>query len=304
MIRELKTWKIKWIDAVGLNQNEILNIVNEYKFHELDIEACLEWNQKARIDEYENYSFIILHFPKYNVRSKIYELNSFNIFIWKKFLITFRDFSWTNIDNIFKYYSEIWTWWKDENIKITTGYILYEITQAMLEKMFKVSNTVNREIKIIEWKVFETWSSSLVRSIMIKKRSIILLRNMFKPQTHLFKHIEFVINKMYKWKMEVYFEDLDDKLSQIVSEITILQEYIESVEDTFKTMIDIKTNFVMKILTIFSAFLLPLTLVTSFYWMNIDFPARTSPSFVYILLFWSIMIMFMIYLILKKTGRF
>lgn len=305
MIRELKIWKIKWIDAVGLKSNEILNIVKDYKFHELDIEACLEWNQKARIDEYEDYSFIIFHFPKYNVRRKIYELNSFNIFIWKWFLITFRDFSWMNIDNIFSRYSEIWAWWKSwENIKVTTGYILYEITQAMLEKMFKVSNTINREIKVIESNVFDSWNSSLVRDIMIKKRNIILLRNMFKPQAYLFKHIEFVINKMYKWKMEVYFEDLEDKLSQIVSEITILQEYIESVEDTFKTMIDIKTNFVIKVLTIFSAFMLPLTLITSFYGMNIDFPLWTTPSFVYILFFWSIMIMFMIYLILKKTWRF
>jgi magnesium transporter len=65
--------------------------------------------------------------------------------------------------------------------------------------------------------------------------------------------------------MEVYFEDLEDKLDQIVNEITVLQEYIESIEDAFKSMVDIKTNFVMKLLTVFSAFMLPLTFVTSFY---------------------------------------
>jgi magnesium transporter len=65
--------------------------------------------------------------------------------------------------------------------------------------------------------------------------------------------------------MEVYFEDLEDKLEQIVNEIAILQEYIESIEDAFKSMVDIKTNFVIKILTVFSAFMLPLTLITSFY---------------------------------------
>ncbi|MDF1682744.1 MAG: CorA family divalent cation transporter [Patescibacteria group bacterium] len=64
-----------------------------------------------------------------------------------------------------------------------------------------------------------------------------------------------------------------------------IQEYIESVEDTYKTMIDIKTNFVIKVLTIFSAFLLPLTLITSFYGMNIDFPDWNNSLFVYILLF-------------------
>ncbi|MBT3729685.1 hypothetical protein HOF65_03230 [bacterium] len=65
--------------------------------------------------------------------------------------------------------------------------------------------------------------------------------------------------------MEEYFEDLEDKLEQIVNEINILQEYIDSIEDAFKSMVDIKTNFVIKMLTVFSAFMLPLTLVTSFY---------------------------------------
>jgi len=65
--------------------------------------------------------------------------------------------------------------------------------------------------------------------------------------------------------MEVYFEDLEDKLDQIVNELTLLQEYVDSIEDAFKSMVDIKTNFVIKILTVFSAFMLPLTLITSFY---------------------------------------
>lgn len=305
MLREQQIGKIKWIDAVWLSKDAIIWVLEKYDFHELDIEACIEWNQKARIDEYEDYSFIIFHFPKYNLSKKIYELNEYNIFIWKNFLITFRDYPWTNIDRIFKNYIE----WinednKKESIKITTGFILYEITQAMLEKMFKLLATVSREIKIIEDRVFEWWDYSLVKDIMIKKRNIILLRNMFKPQTLLFKQLEFVINKMFKWKIEVYFEDLDDKLAQVNSEINTIQEYIESVEDTYKTMIDIKTNFVIKVLTIFSAFLLPLTLITSFYGMNIDFPDWNNSIFVYILLFWSFSIMFMIYLILKKTGKF
>ena len=72
--------------------------------------------------------------------------------------------------------------------------------------------------------------------------------------------------------MEVYFEDLEDKLEQIVNDINILEEYIDSVEDAFKTIVDINTNSAVKVLTLFSAFLLPLTLVTSFFGMNINLP--------------------------------
>ena len=104
--------------------------------------------------------------------------------------------------------------------------------------------------------------------------------------------------------MEVYFEDLEDKLEQIVNEISVLQEYIDSIEDAFKSMVDIKTNFVIKVLTAFSAFMLPLTLITSFYWMNVELPFAENIQFVVFLLFSSLFIMVLLYVLLRKSWRF
>ena len=305
MIRELKINWIKWIDAVWLKANDIKKVLSKYDIHELDLEACIEWNQKARLDNYDDYSFLISHFPKYNKNKKIYELNEFNIFLGKDFLITIRNSTGTHVNKIFEYYSELKITTKKKDIKVTTGYILYEITQVMLEKMFRVWNNINSDVKKIEEKVFD-WedSSALVKDIMIKKRNIITLKHMFKPQVVVLKQLEYIVNKTYKWEMEVYFEDLEDKLDQIVNEIAILQEYIESIEDAFKSMLDIKTNFVMKILTVFSAFMLPLTLVTSFYWMNVDLPYSDNIYFVVLLLVSSLFLMILFYLGLRKSGRF
>jgi magnesium transporter len=104
--------------------------------------------------------------------------------------------------------------------------------------------------------------------------------------------------------MEVYFEDLEDKLDQIISDIQILSEQIDSVEDAFKSMIDIKTNFVIKVLTIFSAFMLPLTLVTSFYGMNVNNLPLPNVEFAFVFMFISIFGMTGIYLYFKKKGKF
>lgn len=70
--------------------------------------------------------------------------------------------------------------------------------------------------------------------------------------------------------MENYFENLEDKLDKIFSEIQIIEENIESMEDTLKSIFDLDTNTTIKYLTIFSAFMLPLTLVTSFFGMNTE----------------------------------
>lgn len=281
MFRQLRIKGITWIDAVNLPAPEVEEILESFDFHELDIEACLEPNQRARIDSYDTYMFVTLHFPKYNAYKKIYELNEFHIFVGKNFLITLRDFPWKHIDEIYEKYEKKWD--DDEyDIDVSSWLILYELIQEMLEKMFRVCLNVRRDISAIENQVFQKSTAPLVRNILVKKRNIIVLKHMFKPQMSVLIGLENHMKKIFDDEIEAYFEDLEDKLQKIITDISILEEQVESVEDAFKSMIDIQTNSIIKFLTIFSAFMLPLTLITSFYGMNIPLPFQDSPLASYI----------------------
>lgn len=305
MQRELSTKWISWIDGELLDKAEIFNILKNYDFHELDVEACMEENQTARIDFYDDYIFMIFHFPKFNSKTKNYELNEFNIFLWKDFLITLKNFWWDTTEDIFKRYEKLDI---NDNLefKITSGYILYEIIQAMLEKMFKSYQSIRKDILVLEKEAFDSSSSNLVKEIMLKKRNIIFLKHMFKPQVSVMKTLENSVNKLFNWKMELYFEDLEDKLEHIVNNINILEEYIISVEDSFITIINIKTNTTIKLLTIFSAFMLPLTLITWFYWMNTE-PLPLAPyntvEYVFIEMFLIVFLMTWIFIYFKKSWK-
>ncbi len=308
MLREINIKWVKWIDAVWLKEEKIKEIAEKYDFHELDIEACLEENQRSRVDVYDNYLFILLNFPKYNQLKKLYEQNEFDIFLWKDFIITFRDFWNTHIDTIFNKYSDIKELEKeiddDEEHKLTSAFVLYEILQSMLEKLFKVRLNISRDLKLLEKLVFESSKTSLVKDIMIKKRNIVVLKHMLKPQIPVLKLIEFNVNKLFDSEIEVYFEDLEDKLEYVVNDIEMQEEHIDSIEDAFKSLTDIKMNWIMTVLTLFSAFLLPLTLITSFYWMNISLPFQDNPEVVYFMIICSIFMMFLFYVYFKKKQKF
>lgn len=302
MLRQINIKNILWIDWVNISKAELQSVVRHYNFHELDIEACLEENQKARIDYYDDYMFITLHFPKYNTRTQIYELNEFDIFLWKDYIITFRNHVGNHIDKIFEQYNKL-DFQEDSKIKITSGYILYEIVQAMLVKMFLVNEKIRVEVRKLERDVFSLSSSFLVKDIMIKKRNIIMLKNMFKPQIVVLNQLEFNMNKLFSGKMEAYFEDLEDKLWKIVDEINLLDEYVSSIEVSYKTMIDIKTNSVIKLLTFFSAFLFPLNIITSYFWMNID-DAPFNHIFVnYLLLLCAVITIIIWYFFFKTNNK-
>ncbi len=307
MLREINIKWIKWIDAVGLRAEKIEAIAEKYDFHELDIEACLEENQRSRVDVYDDYLFMLLNFPKYNATRKMYEQNEFNIFLWKDFIITFRDYNNTHIDYIFDKYSDVKELEKEiddnEEHKLSSAFVLYEMLQSMLEKLFKIRINIARDLKILENNVFEWNDTRLVKDIMIKKRNIIVLKHMLKPQIPVLKLIEFNVNKIFDSEIEVYFEDLEDKLEYVVNEVEMHEEHIDSIEDAFKSLTDIKMNSVMTILTIFSAFLLPLTLITSFYWMNIDLPFQKEPSLVYFMILFLIILMVVFYFYFKKKWK-
>lgn len=179
--------------------------------------------------------------------------------------------------------------------------MLYEIIQEMLEKMFRLSSNIRRDIVAIEKDVFEQTKSSLVRHILIKKRNIVVLKHMLQPQIPVLKSLEVHMNTFFNNQIEAYFEDLEDKMQKILTDILILEEQIESIEDAFKSMIDIQTNNIIKFLTVFSAFLLPLTLITSFYGMNINLPFQENPRLVYTyFLIFSIALIGVFYYFSKK----
>jgi len=203
MLRQFNIKWLKWIDGIDLPEKQIEEILESYDFHELDIEAALEANQRARIDSYDDYLFLTLHFPKYNQIQKIYNLNEFHVFVGKDFLITLRDFEGQYIDDIYNKYEK-----KGENeydLEISPGLVLYEIIQAMLEKMFQVSSNIRKDIRTIEKEVFRKSSSPLVKDILIKKRNIIVLKHMFQPQMWVLIALENHMKKLFNDDLMIIF---------------------------------------------------------------------------------------------------
>lgn len=309
MFKEVEINGISWYDWVYLDDKKwkktLVDFLSKQKFHELDIEACLEENQNPRIDSYDDYLFITLHFPKYNKRTKRYVLNEFNIFISQDRLITIKNYKTNSCNNVIEKFSKI-NPKKEEDFKVTTAYILYEVLQAMLEKVFKFIESANKDIRTIENEVFVNPNEDLIKGIMIKNRNTVILKHMLKPQINVLKMLEYRLNQMFEEEeeLEPYFEDLEDKIERIFTDIQKMEENLSSIEDALKSLISMKTWFIMKVLALVSTFFLPLTLITSFYWMNVDLPFSNSPYFVYFIIWLVSIFTFSILWFLLRGRRF
>lgn len=123
-----------WLDYINAPDKEVEAIVEKYEFHPLDREAILEENQYARIDTYDKYMFMVLHFPKYDTVNERYVSNEFNIFIAPEYLMTFRYFQTNTIKKLQDRYA-IW----DRSLPFpNTGFLLYEVIENLLEHVMKM----------------------------------------------------------------------------------------------------------------------------------------------------------------------
>ena len=257
-----------WIDRVNPPREDIEAIFEKYGFHELDRDAILEEHQYARIDAYDDYIFLVLHFPKYNPDTERYIQNELNIFVGPDYIMTFRYYPSATMRRVFAEY-ENRQGTEDED-KNDPAFVLYDIIEAYLTKTMRMVERFSKDLKLLEKELFSSRTHETIRALMVKKRNIITLKHMMKPQISVLRQTENIMKGRFSEEVEYYFENLEDKLDKIFSEIQIIEENVESMEDTMKSIFDLDTNVTIKYLTIFSAFMLPLTLVTSFFGMNVE----------------------------------
>lgn len=169
-----------WIDRVNPSRKDIDEIMQSYDFHELDREAILEEHQYARLDPYDDYIFLVLHFPKYNPVTERYIHNELNIFVGADFLITFRYYQSNTMRRVYSDYEK--RIGSEEEEYNAPAFLLYDIIEAYLDKTMKMLERFSRDLRFLEKELFSSRTHDTIRDLMVKKRNIITLKHMMKPQ--------------------------------------------------------------------------------------------------------------------------
>lgn len=297
------------IDRIHLfepQKDEINALVDTYDFHELIEEDLFELTNQEKIDIYEEYMFIVLNFPKYNAEMKKYFLNEFSIILGKNVIVTMTKFDTNHIKSIIEEYSEeLKTRESDEDFKISPYYILYKILDTMYDKSIKMLTQSAKDVVSLEEQLFisSKLEKKLLENLTIKKRNIVWLKHIFAPHKEILDELQSALPKFYKEDLDVYFEDLEYKLEKIMSTIAVSFENIDSLADTYNSLMTIKTNSMIGVLTIFAAITWVITMISGIYGMNITLPGQQHPYFFVMLFTIMLIVCFWLLMIFKKKKR-
>jgi magnesium transporter len=269
--------KLTWYNLLGPTPEELSELEKKYQFHELDIEDCLSEHERPKVDEYEKYLFLVLHIPYYQKESRRIVKEEVHIFIGENYLMTLHD---GKLEVLNAFWERLQSSEKDRHAYMGegSGYFLYEIIDLLFGSCFPLVDGINRELRKLEGILFEEEKEDRVLRVILElKRSIISMRRILLPQRTLIAALEHKSKKFIDAELDVYFDDVLDAIERQWSLLETSKEVIEALQDSHETWIQNRTNRVIRVLTIFSVTMLPLTVITGFFGMNVSLPLAGNP---------------------------
>jgi magnesium transporter len=292
--------ELTWINIEQPTRLETDYLAQNYPFHPLDLDDCLSRIQRPKIDVYDDYLFLVFHFPVFNPEARVTTPSQVSVFIGQGYLITLHK---GDLKPLVKLFDQCQT---DEEIKQEhfsqgSGYLLYRVLDRLVDYCLPILNKIGGNIEEVEDNIFSDSMRGTVREISTLRRDVISFRRIIWPMRAVIGSLEPKVRRFTQMDMEVYFGDMTDHVDKIWDALDEYKEIIEGLNDTYDSLATNRTNEVVRVLTTIATILLPLTVVASLYGMNIPLPFQESNfSFALVFIVWIIIACGMLYYFHRK----
>ena len=262
---------LSWYDVRHPTTADMEYLKEQFPFHELDLEDCRSRVQLPKLDEYPSYIFLVLHFPLFDQRMRLTRPSQVAIFAGESYVVTVHQGDLRPLTKLF-HDVELHDEARQEAMGFGSGILLYRILDRLVDYCFPIVNKLIDNMDALEARVLDRRSKNLSRDLAYLWRDLIAYRRVVRPQIQVLAALEAKEFRFLELDTEVYFGDLDDHMRRIWEELEELKEVVEGLQDTHSSLTSQHTNQVMRVLTAFASIMLPLTVVTSFYGMNVQLP--------------------------------
>ena len=245
-------------------------LAQNYPFHPLDLDDCLSKVQLPKIDEYESYLFIILHFPVFDHPTRVTRPSQAAIFLGKDFVVTVHNGDlkpFASLPNRCQQDEKV----REEYLGKDSGYLMYRIVDALVDYCLPMVNKTLSNLDEIEDKVFDD-KLSASQDVATLRRDIASQRRIIGPIKGVVVELEKKAQRYTQADLKVYFGDISDHLARLWSNLDECQESIEIFKDTDFLLSQERTNRILSLLTIVFTISIPATVIGAFYGMNVHLP--------------------------------
>lgn len=267
-LKRLKTPLMTWIQVHGVSDSSIIaSLGSHFNLHALVLEDVLNTTQRAKLDTYQEQVFIVCRLLKYDEENHALKDEQVSIVFGPNFLISFLE----KDEDIFRPIKERLRLGNNRLRRQGPDYLAYALLDIIVDQYFVVLEKVDVDLDNLEEELMHSPQSDTIQKMQKAKREMIFLRKSVWPMRDVINRFQRLEPPLVTSSLQVYLRDVYDHLVQTIDIIEGFRDVVSGMMDVYLSSINIKTNDIMKVLTIVSTIFVPLTFISSLYGMNFEF---------------------------------
>jgi magnesium transporter len=286
-----------WIDVDQPDEDDYTILREVFKFHPLAVEDSEKFGQRAKLDDYDDFVFIVV----YGAVPDADRLVEVHCFYSEKFLVTVHRDDAPAFTDVRERYV------KRTRAVDDPAQLLYRIIDGLVDSFFPILADFDDRIDELENDTFLHAGDEQLQEIFRMKRLLVGMRKAITPQRDMFASLLGGVSELpgMNEEDERYFRDIYDHLLRISDLIDTYRDLLTSSMDVYLSTVSNRLNSVMKQLTIMATVFLPLTFITGFFGQNFGWLVRHisgAPAFIGLGIGLEIATVTALFFVFKKRG--
>jgi len=261
------TSAIIWVDMEAPTEADERVLLDVFKFHPLTVEDCRENRHYPKVEEFEGYIYFIIHGVTADISPERFNTIELDGFLGSNYVITYHHAMFRSINNV------------KQLLRTTpvacqrgTAFLLHQILDQVVDYYSPVLDDFDDRIDKLEDDIFtlKRPNNMILSEIMDLKRSVLRLRRISGKQMDILHRMSRGEFALIPEEMRPFYRDVYDHLVRVVDLAENYRDLISGSLEAYLSVVSNRLNEIMKVLTIFSAIMLPLTFIAGVYGMNFD----------------------------------
>lgn len=259
---------VTWINIDGLHEVDVIEKIGiNFGLHPLVLEDIVHTDQRPKMEDFENYIFVITKMLSYDEKENQIKTEQFSLVLGQNYIITFQE----RVGDVFELVRDRLRKGKGRIRKRPPDYLAYALIDAVVDHYFIVLEKLGERVESLEGELITNPIPETLQTIHHTKRELIFLRKSVWPLRELIGGLERGESSLVDEKTTVFLRDVYDHTIQVIDMVETLRDMVSGMLDVYLSSVSNKMNEVMKVLTIIATIFIPLTFIAGIYGMNFEF---------------------------------
>ncbi|MEM4255113.1 MAG: magnesium/cobalt transporter CorA [Candidatus Norongarragalinales archaeon] len=237
------------------------DFLKELGFHPLSVEDTIKGRQRPKIEDYEDYGYIVIRTLETTEKGSTAQLS---IFLGKTFIVTYASAMVPSLQQVM---DEIKA--KPNILLKGHDFLAYAVIDALVDEFFPILESMDDELEELEDRIFVKADARMVSRLFKLKRKLVEVRRVLIPMRDILNVLSRRDYAYIDARTAIYFRDVYDHLIRLADMTDTLRELVTTAMEGYLSVISNNLNFIMKRLTAITVVLMVPTLLASIYGMNV-----------------------------------